>query len=123
MAIPQLHAIGQRLEAVGEAQRDQQRPAVHRGQPFGVPVQERRRAGPQVDRRIPYLAAQAADKLGLGMRRVREVHTAHGPARGGEGVIDLGDGPSPASGPQLLGAEQTQQEAARITDTLALHKS
>ena len=63
VAVEHLDIVGQRLQAVGAALRDQQRHAVVGREPLGVPLQEGRRAAAQIDRDVPDLAAQAADEL------------------------------------------------------------
>ncbi len=121
VAIEHVDVVGKRLQAVGEAFRDQQGDAVVAAQPFAVPLQEGRRAATQVDGDVEDLAAQAMDELFLGPRRMLEVQAADAAALRRAGVVDLRDRRVPAGIAQLVGAEETRQEAAVIAETRPAH--
>ena len=80
VAIEHVDVVGERLQAVRESFRDQERDAVLVAQRLRVPAQEGRRAAAQVDGDVPHLAAQAVDELLLGVRRALEVQAANAAA-------------------------------------------
>src|SRR5205085_9215514 len=81
--------------------------------------QERRRAAAQVDSDVPDLAAQAMDQLLLGVRRPLEVKAANAAALARSRVVDLRDWCGPTRLGELVGTEQTGEEAARITEAVS----
>ena len=89
MYVQHFTIIFQRLEAMGKTFRDEQAAPVGRTELFGMPLQEGRRTGTQVDSDIQHAAAQAGYIFGFGVRRVLEMQPAHGGLAGGIGVVDL----------------------------------
>jgi hypothetical protein len=78
-------------------------------------------SGPHVDRDIRDAATKTPDHLHLRMRRVLEMHAAHGADAAGPGVIDLPDLALAKHGLQFLGAEEAGEGAAGIPVRHRLH--
>ena len=89
---------------------------------LGVPLQERKRSRPQVDRHVPDPAAKAADHFHFRMRRVLEMHAPHGPRMAGSGVVDLRDLAVAQHGLKLLSAEEAKERAAGVAVRHGLHE-
>ena len=88
---------------------------------LGVPLQERGRSGPQIDRHVPDPAAQAADHLHFRVRRTLEMHAAHGAGAAGSGLIDLRNLAVAQHELKFLGAEEPEERAAGIAVRHGLH--
>lgn len=84
------------------------------GQFLGVPLQEGCGSGAQVYRDVHDPPAKAPDHLHLRVRRVLEMHAAHGADAAGPGVIDLHDLALAQYGLQFLGTEEAGEGAAGI---------
>ena len=122
MAVQQFNLVGQRLETMGKAFRNQQRVAVIRRQAFTMPLQIGRGADSQVHGQIPHLTPDAVHQFHLGMGRALIVQATHRAAPGRVGMVDLRDRLAPSRRAELFGAKQARQEAAGISQMLALNQ-
>ena len=120
VTVEQVDVISEGLETVGKSFGDEQGAMIVRRKLFGMPVKERWRTLSQIDCYVPYFSLETTDQLHLGMWRSLVMHAAHGAASGGMGVVDLGDGGSPAGWCEFLGTEEPRQEASGIAQRLAL---
>jgi hypothetical protein len=80
----------------------------------GMPLQESGGTFAQVDRDVPDPPAKAPDHLHFRVRRVLEMHAAHGPGAAGSGVVDLHYLALTQHGPKFLSAEEAGERAAGI---------
>jgi hypothetical protein len=112
--------FGERLESVRKAFRDRQRLMVRCTQDFGMPLEERRRAGAKVNGDIEYLATEAAHQLHFCVRGMLEMHTSNRAAPGRKGVIYLNDAPAADEHLELIRAEKSFEKPASVTNRFAV---
>ncbi len=111
--------VGERLEAVREADRDVERAAILGGELEALPLQVGGGGGAQVDDDVEHRARDAAHELDLAVRRRLEVHAADGALGAVVGMVALNEpGDEPVVG-ELTHAEGAGEEAARVL--VALH--
>lgn len=118
--INQLAIIGQRLEAVGKTFRNQQAPVIFRRKHRAEPVQERRRAAPQVQCHIKNFPAQTADNFDFRMGGTLKMHPPHRAGTPGQGMVDLDDWLVQPQRGKLPGTVEAGEEAAGVLGQLAL---
>ena len=110
--------IGEALETVGEAWRNENLAAGLRSQFDGVPVPEGRRCGPNVRDDIKDNAGRAADKFGFrpGLSLIMQAANDATPLCAGE--IALRPGRVQAVRSKLLRAEGSREETALVIPSL-----
>ena len=114
VAVDDLAVVGERLKAVGEALGDQECAAVFRREPFGMPLEKRRRIGPQVHGHVVDLATDARHEPGLGVRRGLVVEAADRAAIAGDGMIHLHGAEWKTVGGECVGRPEPGEFAAVV---------
>ena len=125
MQVDELASVGQRLETMREALRDEQASPILGRQSFCVPAQESGRVASQVHRDIEDLSLQATDEFVLRMRRILEVEPPCGASPSCEGMVDLADCKRMSRVGERTVAVKAAEEPARVLpgETLDQHQT
>lgn len=113
--------VGECLETVREAFRNDKCLVIVGAQTLGMPFQAGRRALPQVYSDVEDLATQAGDQFHFSMGRKLEMHTAQRPGPSREGMVDLDNISIADYRLKILHAEQPLKVTTLIADGQALN--